>query len=73
MSKRKDAYRPLPQRETLTPADIAAFLQISMQLVYDLLNEEDIPGQRAGRLWRIARSRFLAVFDLVANVRLTEE
>lgn len=54
---------PLPKHELLTPREVAAFLRVSVQVVYQLLNDEDLPSLKVGLQYRIPRSKFLRWFE----------
>ena len=59
--------KELPPGAILTVAQIAAYLGVSDQTVYDLLELGEIPAKRVGRQWRIRREKFLAWLDSDSN------
>jgi len=50
---------PLPPHPHLTVDEIAGFLRVSPQVIYELVQDREIPALRIGRLIRIARQDFL--------------
>ena len=53
----------LPPRANLSVAEIAKFLHVSDQTVYDLIHLGEIHAKQIGRQYRIPRDRFLAWFE----------
>ena len=51
-------------REVITPAEVAALLQIHVKTVYRLARQGVLPGRHIGRRWRFSRIEILA---LVSN------
>ena len=48
-------------REVITPAEVAALLQIHVKTVYRLARQGVLPGQQIGRRWRFIRAEILAL------------
>ena len=48
-------------REVITPAEVAALLQIHVKTVYRLARQGVLPGQQIGRRWRFSRAQILAL------------
>lgn len=48
-------------REVLTPAEVAALLQIHVKTVYRLTRLGLLPGSRIGHRWRFSRDEILAL------------
>ena len=65
--------KELPPGAILTVAQIAQYLQLSDQTIYDLLETGEIPGKRVGRQWRITRVKFLAWLDQDSNFSTSSE
>lgn len=57
-------FRPVPQPDVLTTAQVAGLLQVEEQTVTGLAEAGDLPGRLIGREWRFARQ---AVLDWLAN------
>ena len=48
-------------REVITPAEVAALLQIHVKTVYRLARQGVLPGRHIGRRWRFSRIEILAL------------
>lgn len=54
----------LPNHANLTPMEVARFLAISLTLVYELINNGDLPHRRIGKkIIRINREKFIAWYE----------
>jgi excisionase family DNA binding protein len=47
--------------EVITPAEVAALLQIHVKTVYRLVRQGVLPGRQIGRRWRFSRTEILAL------------
>lgn len=47
--------------EVVTPAEVAALLQIHVKTVYRLARQGVLPGRHIGRRWRFSRTEILAL------------
>jgi excisionase family DNA binding protein len=45
----------LPARANLRPKEVAAYLNVSTTLIYDLIRSGDLPAVKLGRHYRISR------------------
>ena len=53
-------FRELPERDILTPDDVAGYLMLSADMVRRMCKDGRIGGAiNCGRAWRIVRQRFL--------------
>jgi excisionase family DNA binding protein len=62
------AIEKLPPKANLRPAEVAAFLDINVQTVYDLIAEGLIPAIKYHREYRIPRDKFLVAYERSAFV-----
>ncbi len=58
-------------REVLTPAEVAALLQIHVKTVYRLTRLGLLPGRRIGHRWRFSRDEILALLASPSDPRGT--
>ncbi len=60
--------QPVTRSDLLTPADVAAILQVQRSTALDYLRRGVIPGRKIGRNWFVLRSQLDAhlaeLFDL---------
>ncbi len=55
----RHSFRPVSPLEVLTPADLAALLQVEEEHVLALAESGGIPGRKVGDEWRFARAAVL--------------
>ena len=53
--------------EVITPAEVAALLQIHVKTVYRLARRGVLPGRQIGRHWRFSRTEILALVSKQSN------
>ena len=53
--------------EVITPAEVAALLQIHVKTVYRLARQGVLPGRQIGRHWRFSRAEILALVSKQRN------
>jgi len=58
----QQALDKLPPKANLRPAEVAAFLDINSQTVYELIAEGIIPAIRMRRQYRIPREQFMIAY-----------
>ncbi len=54
---------PLPTKDNLTVATIAAFLDVDENTIYEMAADGALPAFKVGRLWRIPRAEFLSWYN----------
>jgi excisionase family DNA binding protein len=56
----RHSFLPAPEPQVLTPAEVAALLQVDEAVVVDLAGRGGLPGRRVGDVWRFSRAAVLA-------------
>lgn len=51
----------------LTPADIAAILNVSRNTAYQFIHTKDFPAFRLGKQYRVSKSKFLAWLEAAGD------
>jgi excisionase family DNA binding protein len=54
------SFRPVEELEILTPAQLAALLQLEEETVLELAERRELPGRKVGEEWRFSREAILA-------------
>jgi excisionase family DNA binding protein len=58
------SFQPAPEREVMTLAEVADWLEVDEAVVAELAEADKLPGRKLGEQWRFARQ---AILDWLAH------